>query len=357
MAQKKNMRDVIGVNDTKFLLLGIPILSFLIPLLFFGKSLNNGSVPYIFTWGVSFMYTFSYWISTRYIICQMRIRFPEQQETKKRILYTAFFTVISFTVLSVSLDFLHEDLMGMYDADGPTDFDYNVASFTILLLCWAIYESIFLYANWKASIVMTEKLKREHIESQLDGLKSQVSPHFLFNSLNTLAYLIPEDADRAVKFVQKLSKVYRYILEIRDKKLICLHEEMDFLKAYVFLLKERFGQNLVIKINVPEYLSDHKIVPLSLQILFENAIKHNIISERKPLLVEVYEEAGEKLVIKNNLQLKRQTTPSTKVGLGNIKNRYAFFSDRKVEILQEEEAFIVKLPLLLTHAEVQVEAG
>jgi LytS/YehU family sensor histidine kinase len=140
--------------------------------------------------------------------------------------------------------------------------------------------------------------------------------------------------------------VYRYILEIRDKKLIFLEEELKFLNAYTFLLKERFGENLHIKMDIPEKYLNDKILPLSLQILFENAIKHNIISSEKPLFMEVFIENGDKLVVKNNLQKKNQVMNSTKLGLQNIKNRYRFFSDKEVEVIVTQKSFIVILPML-----------
>ena len=121
---------------------------------------------------------------------------------------------------------------------------------------------------------------------------------------------------------------------------------MDFLSSYVFLLEERFGNNLSTSIDIPSYIKNLHIVPLSLQILFENAIKHNIISKKKPLKIEVFVKNGEQLIIRNNLQRKRQTMPSTKLGLQNIKNRYAYFSKAKVEITEDEAFFTVKLPLI-----------
>ena len=229
--------------------------------------------------------------------------------------------------------------------NGPPGAEVLIAPITLILIISGIYEGIYLSEQWKASILEKEQLKRENIASQLEGLRSQVNPHFLFNSLNTLAYMIPEDADQSVKFVQKLSKVYRYILEIRDKQLISIAEEINFLHSYVFLLRERFGENLCVTIEVPEYIYQAKILPLSMQLLFENAIKHNVISQSKPLHIRVYLENG-KLIVSNNFQPKRQTGTSTKVGLQNIKNRYAFFTSKEVEILAGENEFSVHLPIL-----------
>ena len=345
---KKATKEVLGFDDTIFLLIGIPLISFLIPLLFFNSTLSEGLLPYLPKWGVSLIYTLCYWFTTRAIIIYLRKRFPYHQETRKRLIYSAMAIIAMFTIVHFLLDAtVHPYLETLHAPDpGVKDFDYIVASFTILTLCATIYESIFLYAAWKKSIIEKEQLKRENIQSQFEGLKAQVNPHFLFKSLNTLTYIIPEDPDKAVQFVQKLSKVYRYILEIRDKELISLEEEITFLQSYIFLLKERFGENLQIHIEVPPEVLQFQTIPLSLQILFENAIKHNIISTQKPLTIEVFIEKGSKLLVKNNLQKKKQAMSSTKIGLQNIKNRYAFFTQEEVDIIVTTESFMVSLPLI-----------
>ena len=140
--------------------------------------------------------------------------------------------------------------------------------------------------------------------------------------------------------------MYRYILEMRDKQLIPLAEELAFLDAYVFLLQERFGDNLRVDIDIPAARREDRVVPLSLQMLFENAIKHNVISQDRPLTIRVFVEDGDHLVVTNKLQVRPQATPSTGVGLENIRNRYAFFCDRPVVVTQTDEAFRVELPLL-----------
>ena len=180
-----------------------------------------------------------------------------------------------------------------------------------------------IMTDWLVSQREKKELQSQTLQSELRFLKSQINPHFLFNSLNTLASIIPDDPERGVRFVTTLSKVYRYILDIKDQKLISLKKELEYLYSYTYLLKERFGENIHIKINVHEEDHDKLIIPLSLQITFENAIKHNIITSSKPLHIEVYLE-NENLVVKNNLQKKSTVGTSTKMGLLNIKNRYKF---------------------------------
>lgn len=345
MITRKKIRELLGFNDLWLVVAGIPIVSFLVPLLFFGATLSNGLLAYLPKWGISFTYTFLYWASIRWLILELRCRYRGADHTRKRILLTGLAIILVFFVVNQIMDFLMICLELQHHEQGLTKRDYNVASFTIVALVTAIYESIFFYAQWKSALVETEQLKRANIESQLEGLKSQVNPHFLFNSLNTLTYVIPEDPERAVLFVRQLSKVYRYILEIREKQLIPLAEELNFMKSYLFLIKERFGDNLCIRKAIPdEYLQD-KIVPLSLQMLLENCVKHNIISKQRPLEIDVYIE-NQCLIVRNTLQRKHQEQSSTHVGLQNIRNRYAFFTEEQVGVEETDEYFQVSLPLI-----------
>ena len=351
--QYKSAREVIGFNDTWTLIIGIPLVSFLVPLIFFNASLSDGLVAYLPKWLISFMYTLSYWILTRAFIIYIRQRLPQYNQSIKRIIFTVASIILCFIIVNIVMDVVQICLDIHEHPPGITDFDYHASSFTILLLVSTLYESVYIYYRWKKSILEAEQLRRENVESQLEGLKNQVNPHFLFNSLNTLAYIIPENPERGVKFVQKLSKVYRYILEIRNQQLIILNEELNFLNAYNFLLKERFGENLNITLDIPEDVRSYKIVPLSLQILFENAIKHNIISSEDPLWIEAWVET-DRLFVRNNLQRKPQVMNSTRLGLQNIKNRYAFFTNEAVTITETNTHFIVSLPLILLTENVEV---
>lgn len=209
---------------------------------------------------------------------------------------------------------------------------------------------VYFSERWKEVLVESEKLKRENLQSQFETLKTQVSPHFLFNSLNTLITIIPENPEQAVEFVQKLADVYRYILQTKDKQLISLQQELEFSESYLFLMKIRFGENLQVHWQVsPEY-NQASIPPLALQMLLENAIKHNIISAKKPLFLAIYSETGETIVVKNNLQPKlgrsADESDSTKVGLQNVTKRYSYLTKRPVDVIETTSAFIVALPLL-----------
>lgn len=344
---------LLGFNDNKIRLIGIPLAGLLIPIVFFGRNFNDE-----FYWAntvFSTIYTVLYWQICRFFFIIGNERFPNYKDNSRRLTWIllACFSSI-FLLCNVTHHFL-EPLFLSKDSFAygckPSIIQVNAASFTTFLLVAGLYESMRNFNLWKTTTIEKEQLVRANMQSQLESLRNQVNPHFLFNSLNTLVNIIPEQPDTAVRFVQKLSKVYRYILEMRDTNTTPLSTELEFLNAYIFLLKERFGENLIVNINIPiedKSISERQIVPLALQILFENAIKHNIISAAKPLHIEVFvEKNGEVLIVKNNLQRKNQMQEGTGVGLENVKNRYKLVSNKEVEVIVSANSFIVSLPLLL----------
>jgi LytS/YehU family sensor histidine kinase len=193
----------------------------------------------------------------------------------------------------------------------------------------------------------TEQLEKENILAQYEALKNQVNPHFLFNSLNALGSLIKKDPLEAYKFTKEFSKIYRVVLELKEHSLIHLSEELDFIKSYLFLQKIRFGDNLSVEINIPSQYLDHYIPPFSLQLVIENAIKHNIISEEHPLRIELYYE-NDRLVVRNNLQIRNNFHGSTGVGSKNMELRYKLAGSAEPQFYTDAEHYYVRLPLLTT---------
>ena len=191
------------------------------------------------------------------------------------------------------------------------------------------------------------KLQKENLQSQFEVLKQQVNPHFLFNSLNVLTSLIKVDPDLAELFTERLSKVYRYVLENKDKDLVPLSTEMDFIKAYIFLLDTRFAHKVHVELNVDEKDLDSFIVPLALQLLVENAIKHNTFSRKSPLHIRLFVDEKGYLNIINNLQTRQTQMNSTGIGLVNISKRYSLLSEVQPVFEMTQEAFIAKIPLIV----------
>jgi sensor histidine kinase YesM len=226
---------------------------------------------------------------------------------------------------------------------------YDSALFMVRIAIIFLFVSLLItyaltfFVNWKKSVVMQEQMKREQLALQYETLKSQVNPHFLFNSLNAVTSLISTDPDKAILFVKKLSEVFRYVLEQKDNEIITLNQELQFLDSYIFLQKIRFGENLTVNIDVPN--RNLLIVPLSLQMLMENAIKHNVISKEFPLTINISSKDGNYLVVSNNLK-KKPALGSNNLGLENIRSRYQFFTANPVIVTESESEFWVEIPLI-----------
>jgi sensor histidine kinase YesM len=206
-----------------------------------------------------------------------------------------------------------------------------------------ISNAILFFKNWKEAAVQQEKLKREQLALQYETLKSQVNPHFLFNNLNSLTSLISSNPDKAIEFVKRLSEVYRYVLDQKDQELVALETELKFLESYIFLQKIRFETNLDVQINVSA--KNFKVIPLSVQMLVENAIKHNEISDKKPLQIRIYTTNDQHLVVENQLQ-KKPGSEGSGTGIQNISDRYKFFTEKEMTINFNLEHFRVSIPLL-----------
>lgn len=201
------------------------------------------------------------------------------------------------------------------------------------------------FKNWKKSLIEVEKYKAESVQAQLQNLKEQVNPHFLFNNLSVLSSLVYKDQDKAVDFINQLSKVYRYLLESRNSELIPLEDELKFIESYTYLLQIRFDSSLKFNINIPREQRKLLIPPMALQMLIENAIKHNEVSSELPLSI-VISVTADMLEVNNNLQLRSHKEESSKTGLNNIRERYRYYTDKSVEVLQDNNSYSVKIPLL-----------
>ena len=204
----------------------------------------------------------------------------------------------------------------------------------------------FYFTEYKTKWMEAEELKRISAQAELQLVKSQINPHFLFNNLNVLSALIMKNNEEANKFIEEFSKVYCYILNNHDKELVDIKTELEFIKPYIFLLQKRFDVGLDITIEVPEAYEKFYVIPASLQMLIENAIKHNVVSKTKPLHIDVHINGNNTIVVSNNLQLRQSVDNSTKIGLANIIKRYQLVSGKNVTVKNGSTDFTVALPLL-----------
>jgi sensor histidine kinase YesM len=214
-----------------------------------------------------------------------------------------------------------------------------------LVLAFDLTElGIFLNTNYRNSLAELEKFRKENAEYQFEMLKLQLNPHFLFNSLNTLSSLVYEDAEKASEFIRRLSDVYRYVLDNRSRELVTLRQEMEFVSSYTYLLRIRFQGMVDFVLEMEEKALDLQIAPMTLQLLIENAVKHNVASRQRPLAIRIFTK-NDDLWVTNNLQLK-ETNDNTGVGLKNIRSRYGFLTSREVLITSDDKTFTVKIPLI-----------
>ncbi|MBW6534366.1 MAG: histidine kinase [Mariniphaga sp.] len=211
------------------------------------------------------------------------------------------------------------------------------------LIGFAFGTLFFFYAQWSDALKREEKLAQEKLLFQYETLKSQVNPHFLFNSLNTLSSLVHSNPSLSEKFIRKLSNIYRYILENQEKNLVPLTDEMKFVQEYFSLQKIRDEEKIELKVEMAE-TENLLIPPVSLQLLIENALKHNATTRKNPLVITIHNEGLDKLVVRNNLQPKSQLSNSSKTGLKNLNERCRLILKREIEILQTETEFVVKIP-------------
>jgi sensor histidine kinase YesM len=216
-------------------------------------------------------------------------------------------------------------------------------AFIFMFLSLLTGNAVLFFKNWKKSAVQQEELKRAHLALQYQSLKDQVRPHFLFNSLSSLATLINTDTKKATQFVHKLSDVYRYVLEQRENELVPLKEDLKFMEDYIFLQKIRFGDNLQVE-NKLEVDLNRLVIPLSLQMLVENAIKHNEISREHPLVIGITSTGNGHVIVKNNLQRREVSETSLGTGLENLRKQITYFSSDPMLVLEEANAFIVRMP-------------
>lgn len=336
----------IGFNDRWVWLIGLPLIGVILPLLFFGVSPRDNLGVYIQLVFISMGHAIVFWKIGKWVLIALRTTIPDHKDYFERITLQIILISITTYVISffscVIMDLFPVGISAEYIPSNEAVF---FASFSITFFILSLYETMYFFDLWKIGLVENEKLKTANTKAQLAVLKNQVNPHFLFNSLNTLASVIPEDPKLAVVFVEKLSAVYRYVLEIKNKELIHLKEELQCIESFEFLLKIRFGDKLIINKAIDRRYHTKYIIPMSLQMLIENAVKHNIVSSRHPLIINI-NLVNDTIIVSNKINLKQQVHDSTKTGLDNIKKRYNIITNKEVVWDDKDGFFEVKIPIV-----------
>lgn len=296
---------------------------------------------------ISFGLFYAHWPVNNAISLRLHELFPDYRQALKRILLSLPLILLSsgLTTLLTYAVLRGGAINGHQPLEGRLSWALGFVLVTVLVVT-AIYESISFFEQWERTITETERLKKANLVSQFESLKQQINPHFLFNSLNSLSSLIEEDPRQAEVFLEELASVYRYLLRANENQLTPLREELAFVRSYFYLLQIRYGEGIALVEEVDPVLADHLIPPLTLQLLLENAVKHNAILPDQPLNIELHTDEQGRLVVRNTLNRKNVRVPSNRVGLTNIATKYQLLGQGAVDVRETETHFMVSLPLL-----------
>jgi two-component system, LytTR family, sensor kinase len=335
-------------NDKWFRLIGVPVA--VLPFVFFyirEYGFNWSLVWLTFGWGL--LSTGLSWELLRWWVFQARANYFQIDNTGRRVLLT----FIGYAVLTSLMQPLETWGLSQIDPTGliadPTPRVYltHIAmAISFAFIVGGVYEVIYYLKLYRLALTDAEALKKAKMQTELDALRQQVNPHFLFNSLNSLTALIGEDPQKAETFSEELSSVYRYLLRCNDATLVPLSAELDFLNSYYHLLKTRHGDSLILTANVLSTGEERQLPPLTLQLLIENAVKHNIILPEQPLNINLYLDESNWLVVSNNIQRKSTRVLSNGVGLSNILTKYRMLGQPAPIIEDDGREFRVTLPLV-----------
>ncbi|WP_460981571.1 sensor histidine kinase [Spirosoma fluminis] len=284
----------------------------------------------------------------------LRNQFPEVHQTWLRMFLALLIHMLMSSVTIVGFFYGYE-WIGFPGFTFSSARLYNTLLFGIAgnVIANVVHETVYTFDRWSQTLSETEKFRRANLQSQLEGLKQQVNPHFLFNSLNSLSSLIDDDPERAELFIEELSSVYRYLLQTNANELTTLSSELRFIQSYYHLQRTRYGNGLTLQIDVDDTYLKTLLPPLTLQLLVENAIKHNIVAADQPLHITIRTDDGGQLQVINNLQLRQTRVLSNGVGLINIYTKYQLLGQGELEVGVVDDTFRVRIPLLTSQPELR----
>lgn len=342
----KSTTVVMWKYEIRLRLIGIPVLSVIMSFVMCWEYWEAGGVQILSGIGKSFVFTFCIWEGNRQIMMYLYRKLPDVEQTRQRILTE----VVSVFVYTLGINFFIKFLFSLVLQEpileeGQSAWFHMLTALIPTAFLLSIYESMYFFAAWKANVERREALVLATAQSQFEALKKQLDPHFLFNCMNTLASLIDVDNTDAQRYLGRLSEVYRYVLDTRERSTVTIEEELQFLKAYIYLNEVRFQDNLKVEQQLEKDIYAHRVPALSIQLLVENAIKHNVVSRDHPLTIRIYQD-GNYVTVENNKRRKSSFHRSTKLGLQNIVKRYQLLTQQHVSINESDTVFRVQLPLL-----------
>lgn len=325
----------------------MPIIDFVLNYIMFDERLFSDYTIWVFSFPVIYVIGIGSWYTHTIISRAVNNRYPGLKQTRIRIAILSL-SIIPFMSACVTLIFF------LYNAFNILGYQLTyidlklglLVGFCVNLIFETLYQADYVLEKYKESVEEKEMLQQLSMEQEFDTLKSQVNPHFLFNCFNTLSSLISEDKEKAEIFLNELSKVYRYLLRNNEDGLSTVENEIKFIQSYYRLLQTRHGEAVQINMEIDKRYEPYLLPSLSLQLLVENVVKHNVLSKNKPLEIDIFTTAGNKLIVNNNLQRRTIKAPSNKVGLDNIKAKYNLLRQPGFQVMEDEKNFTVVLPLI-----------
>ena len=325
----------------------IPLLAFALNYLLFDERVFTDYRIWLLSFPIIILISLISWYLHIVAMHWYRLQYPELNQTPKRLLLVSVTHVLmtsgTFACMFFGYDWLH--ILG-YRLDLDQYKLSVLMALGLTLVATTLWEAEYVWGQWKKSMAEKQTLEQLAIHQEFETLKNQVNPHFLFNCFNTLSSLINEDATKAEAFLNELSKVYRYLLRNNEDGLSTLENELRFIQSYYVLLNTRYGDAIQLQIETDPSYGGYLLPSLSLQLLVENAVKHNVVSKQQPLVIDIFTTAGNKLAVNNNLQCKMVKAPSAGIGLENIRSKYELLNEDGFQVLEDEKNFTVVLPLM-----------
>lgn len=325
----------------------MPLIDFVLNYIMFDDHIFSNLRIWLISFPIIYIIGVGSWLTHTIISSIVNRKYPELHQTRIRIAILSL-SIIPFMSACVMLIFFLYDALSILGYQLTSD-DLKlglIVGFCVNLIFETLYQADYVLEKYKESVEEKEMLQQLSMEQEFDTLKSQVNPHFLFNCFNTLSSLISEDKQKAETFLNELSKVYRYLLRNNEDGLSTVGNEIKFIQSYFRLLQTRHGDAVQINMEIDKRYEPYLLPSLSLQLLVENVVKHNVLSKNKPLEIDIFTTAGNKLVVNNNLQRRTIKAPSNKIGLDNIKAKYNLLKQAGFQIMEDDKNFTVVLPLI-----------
>lgn len=336
----------------------MPIIDFLLNYIIYDDRIFHNINIWLISFPLIFIIGLLSWSTHVMISEKIRINYPGLKQSGIRIVLLAFCLIPFMSACIVFIFMLYDSLHILGYKMNIADLKMGLAvGFSINLIFETLYETDYILEKYKESLQEKEAIHQMAMQQEFDTLKSQVNPHFLFNCFNTLSSLISEDKTKAEAFLNELSKVYRYLLQNNEDGLSTLQSEVQFVQSYYRLLQTRHGDAVQLNIEIDKRYDLYLLPSMSLQLLIENVVKHNVVSKSAPLEIDIFTIAGNKLVVNNNLIRRLAKAPSNKVGLENIKAKYVLLNQPGFHVMEDEKNFTVVLPLIWNNTSARIRSS